>query len=153
MLFIFVCNRHRRTELWSHLFKVRYIMFYIAWNVNCAFMDGPVVMNFSIGLGNAERDNITIGRCVQSCNTAPDSIIYDPWCKSHLVLVNVHELLNSQYRERALDIAHSNNGNFLRVLTELYTEKYVVSKKIYIFEFLVPLLSCCNTIEECVSWL
>jgi len=41
-------------------------------------MDGPVVMDFSIGLGNAERDNITSGRCVESCNTAPDSIIYDP---------------------------------------------------------------------------
>lgn len=133
LLFTFVSNQHRRTELRSHLFKVRYVMFYIAWKVNCAFMGGPVVMNFFIGLGNAERDNITIGRCVESCNTAPDSIIYDPWCKSHLVLVNVHELLNSEYRERALAIAHSNNGNFLRVLIKLYTEKYIVSKKLCIW--------------------
>ena len=140
LLLICVFNQHRRTEIWSLLFELCYVIFYIAWNVNCAFMDGPVVMDFSIGLGNAERDNITSGRCVESCNTAPDSIIYDPWCKSHLVLVNVHELLNSQYRERALDIAESNNGNFLRVLTPIYTEKYVVSKKLYIW------ISCAVTV-------
>jgi len=133
LLFICLCNQHRRTELWNFLFEVRYVIFYIACNVNCAFMDGPVVMDFSIELGNAERDSITSGRCVESCNTAPDSIIYDPWCKSHLVLVKVHELLNSQYRERALDIAHSNNGNFRSVLTQIYTEKYVVSKKLYVW--------------------
>lgn len=145
---VFVRNQHRRTELWSLLSKVRYVIFYIAWNVNCAFMDGPVVMNFSIGLGNAERDSITSGRCVESCNTAPDSIIYDPWCKSHLVLVNVHELLNYQYRERALDIAYCNNGNFLRVLTQiLYWEICCFQKNIY----LNFLCHCCHNITPCSS--
>lgn len=142
LLFICVCDQHRRTELWSPLFDVRYVIFYIAWNVNCAFMDGPVVMNFSIGLGKAKRDSNTSGRCVESCNKSLTRVIYDPWCKSHLVLVNVHELLNSQYRERALDITHSNNGNFLRVLTQrLYWE-------IGCFQKIIHLNSLCRYLHN-----
>jgi hypothetical protein len=74
----------------------------------------PFVMNFLIGLRVIEQNNSSTRGAsdLPSLSGHLNRVIYYPRCKSHLVLFNDHELLNSEYRESALDIAQPNTVTF-----------------------------------------